>query len=199
MHFLGVFVSGEKIEESYKRFTSKKGKIILYEDKKIVIEKDFRYSNKFICGRYKEKNESNFYEYSQVVNISKLKSVTLNNIPVPIKIMVADHNDFILHSKNDDWVFISADACGNEIIIRPKRDGDFLIYNGSAKKIKYFYSDAKLDHEEKIAIPIIDSLGKVAAVCIGLSGKGHSRVSDAFRVTADTKKILAICRAEQKD
>ena len=83
--------------------------------------------------------------------------------------------------------YFNFDKIQKDIIIRTRKDGDKIIPLGmtGSKKIKDIFINMKIPKEQREIIPMICFDDKISWV-VGL------RVSDEYKVTSDTKKILKI-------
>lgn len=163
------------------------------------------------CIELIEKNETGKYivlpydlccriEYGKFI-IEKLKNDSFIdyeyklNIPgdIYIKEIDAHIQTNVLENLNNvkDNAFIKYydyDKIGNDIVIRNRRQGDFLFLNeaGGRKKLKDLLIDNKVPRDERDRIPLIAKGSEIVWV-IGM------RNSPKYRVKDETKKILKIC------
>ncbi|MDO5517809.1 MAG: tRNA lysidine(34) synthetase TilS, partial [Clostridium sp.] len=74
-----------------------------------------------------------------------------------------------------------------DITIRTRKDGDKMIPLGmtGSKKIKDIFINMKIPKEQREIIPLLCFDNKISWI-VGM------RVSDEFKVTSDTKKILKV-------
>ena len=87
--------------------------------------------------------------------------------------------------RNNYEKYFDFDKIQKEIIIRTRKDGDKIIPLGmtGSKKLKDIFINMKIPKEERDIIPIVCFDNKISWI-VGL------RVSDEYKVTSDTKKIL---------
>lgn len=117
-----------------------------------------------------------------------------NDVPINIEynnyyinLEVIEKKNSVEFSNNDLIKFFDYDKIEERIIIRNRRDGDKIIplgMNGS-KKIKDIFINLKVPREVRDSIPIL-WFDEKAAWIVGY------KVSQEFRITNETKKILKI-------
>ena len=90
-------------------------------------------------------------------------------------------------SGNGRYSIGSNTSIQKDIIIRTRRDGDKIIPLGMSgnKKIKDIFINMKIPKEQREIIPLVCLDNKISWI-VGL------RVSDEYKVTSDTKKILRV-------
>lgn len=102
---------------------------------------------------------------------------------------IVDNNKHIkLDLKHSDFEkYFNLDKIQKDIIIRTRRDGDKIIPLGmtGSKKIKDIFINMKIPKEQREIIPLVCFDNKISWI-VGL------RVSDEYKITSDTKKILRV-------
>ncbi|MCX7679313.1 MAG: tRNA lysidine(34) synthetase TilS [Spirochaetes bacterium] len=118
--------------------------------------------------------------------------VEIKKAGIKLEIFYCDEEFFLLHKGSVEIAFIALDNNKISLLIRNRKPGDEIALSFGTKKIKNLYIEAKLSFIQKKRIPIVEVEGVIAAVLLGIAGKGHNRISRDFMVTKSSKKILAI-------
>ncbi len=193
--FLKIDVTNNMLEESYRNLlnSAEKSNLTLYSSEKIDIIKKFK-SNKFILIIKQHKPyEIHYWEHC----IDLEKSLPYNNCSgfFEIKAFMVDYETFC-NDKESEAVFINCDNL-NTLKIRQKNNGDKIESDGKMKRLKKLIINNKLDGTEKLLLPIVESDGIIISVIFNAVCSFSNRVSDAFKVDMNTKKILAIyCKSK---
>ncbi|MFW5770003.1 MAG: tRNA lysidine(34) synthetase TilS [Spirochaetota bacterium] len=116
----------------------------------------------------------------------------LGEIAIDLDIRFVNYSEFESRVRKPGCVFVDAGSAEN-ILIRNRRDGDRITLEEGTRKIKKLFIDLKLSPDEKQEVPIIVIDGEIACCMLSVTGKGDDRVAKKFKVTRDSKKILAIC------
>lgn len=97
-----------------------------------------------------------------------------------------------LIEKTDDFnehgcIYIDFDKVSGSLTVRKRKDGDRMIPYGmsGSKKIKQIFNELKIPSEKRDGVPILTDENNIAAII-------PYRVSDLYKVTKETKKILKI-------
>ncbi|MDO5539385.1 MAG: tRNA lysidine(34) synthetase TilS [Eubacteriales bacterium] len=86
------------------------------------------------------------------------------------------------------------DKIGSDLILRTRQPGDFLVVNsqGGRKKLKSYFIEEKISQKEREQIVLLAKENEVIWVT------GY-RISEAYKVTPETKMILEVRRIEKRD
>lgn len=188
---------GEKIshgitDEILKKYRSRGANLILYENRRIVIEKKFMNNeNLIIVYDTKEKREP-LNEWSYSVNIDSVSDVFIEEIKIKISVEKVDNIFLEENMLKRGYVFLSLPVNCNTIIIRNRRRGDKIFLEYGEKKIKELMIEKKLDTFTKSIVPLIEVENSIAAYLPGIAGLHGNRVSCSFKVQENSKKIIAI-------
>lgn len=104
-----------------------------------------------------------------------------------VKFEILDGKNKIQFSNNDLIKFFDYDKIEKRILIRYRKDGDKIIPLGmkGKKKIKDIFMDMKVPREERNIIPIV-LFDENISWLVGM------KVSEVYKITKDTKKVLKI-------
>ena len=78
------------------------------------------------------------------------------------------------------------DKINNTVLVRNRAPGDYFSMPGGCKKLKNFFIDEKIPQAEREQIPLLADADHVIWI-VGW------RISEAYKVTQKTKRILAVC------
>ena len=117
----------------------------------------------------------------QILDVEKSK-ININSYEESLK------NNQKMYTKCFDYDKINFTVC-----LRYRQTGDFLVVNsnGNKKKLKAYFVDEKVASGERNTIPLLCDGGHVMWVV------GH-RISEEYKVTSGTKRILVINRKEKE-
>jgi tRNA(Ile)-lysidine synthase len=133
------------------------------------------------------------------VGCEKLETKTVppfcQTLPIPGKVKIAEigkeiEAEFVEKAElenNSNTIFLDYAVLGKNLIVRNKADGDKFIPFGmrGSKKVQDLFVDEKISLDQRDAIPIVESDGKIVWV-------GGVRMSDRAKVTKKTKKIVRL-------
>ncbi len=145
----------------------------------------------FFNGIYAERSYDKFIFTESVKTVQKFSY----NITSPCILPISETNKtyiFEILQKNEisayknGVIYLDADKLGT-LSVRSRKDGDIFspLGLGGRKKVKDFLIDLKIPRDERAALPILESNGKIAAILC-------QRADDAYKVTEKTTKILKI-------
>lgn len=201
----GQFVSGEKLSEMRKRFLSDKNRIVLYDSPECEIVSDLRpdcmrlyAENKTDCTNVPD-DEMKKSPWSAEIIISGDDAVlTVESAPFLLKAEILHPEDVTaINFDFSDVLFLDV-SCVDILRIRNSAHGDRILCGGGTKKLKKMMIDNKCTLAEKRQIPVIVSGDEIAAVGFGMIKRGMTRISDRFKVSAESKKVLALHRLYPK-
>ena len=147
------------------------GKSLIKDD--LSLRKSYRY---YIL---EEKSSEN----SQIeLSLKECDLVNFNGIYLKSSIINSDN-----YEKDRNTGYFDYDKLSFPLKVRTRRNGDRFVPLGhkSEKKLKDFFIDQKIDRKKRDEIPLILSKDKIIWLA-------SLRISDEFKVTAETKKILKI-------
>ena len=188
-----VFVTGDILEEIFKKAVTNKTNMILYENSNLFIKKTMKNNKKVIVISGKIDYNINSCEWSYKININQKceNSIFLKEIGKTVNLQLVDYN-FFLNNRDKNIVFISLDNEFKDARIRNRRDGDRIKLENGSKKIKDLLIENKLEKYAKDSIPLLVIDTRVAAFMPDIAGILKNRVAFDFYVKIDSKKILAI-------
>lgn len=122
----------------------------------------------------------NIYDF-QIIDVEKDK-ININSYEKSLK------NNQKMYTKCFDYDKMSFNAC-----LRYRHTGDYLVVNsaGNKKKLKSYFVDKKIVSAERDSIPLLCDGEHVVWII------GH-RISEEYKVTSVTKRILVVSRKENK-
>lgn len=164
-------LSKENLDDFLKIKDLDNGKSLIKDD--LSLRKSYRY---YIL---EEKSSEN----SQIeLNLKKCDLVNFNGIYLKSSIINSDN-----YEKDRNTGYFDYDKLSFPLKVRTRRNGDRFVPLGhkSEKKLKDFFIDQKIDRKKRDEIPLILSKDKIIWLA-------SLRISDEFKVTAKTKKILKI-------
>ena len=115
------------------------------------------------------------------------ETVWVNGMQIHAEILAFDGNyEKIPQKSYTKW--FDYDKIKNTVLLRKRRPGDFLQVNASGghKKLKDLLIDAKVPRAERDKVLLVADASHVIWV-VGW------RISEAYKVTQETKRILAVC------
>ena len=136
----------------------------------------------------KSKKQVNNYTFDEVVCDKELidgKTLEFGNYE--FKFRVLENNKNLEIKKNNSIKYFNYDEINGNIIIRQRKNGDKINPLGmkGTKKLKDIFINMKIPKEERDLIPIMQFGDKIGWIVF-------LKLSDEFKVTKDTKKILEI-------
>lgn len=164
-------LSKENLDDFLKIKDLDNGKSLIKDD--LSLRKSYRY---YIL---EEKSSEN----SQIeLNLKECDLVNFNGIYLKSSIINSDN-----YEKDRNTGYFDYDKLSFPLKVRTRRNGDRFVPLGhkSEKKLKDFFIDQKIDRKKRDEIPLILSKDKIIWLA-------SLRISDEFKVTAETKKILKI-------
>lgn len=189
LSMFGVFVTGERIKEIWRRFQMK-GNRKIFDHPECILMKRTRGESIEIIAALPEK-ETMQWKIDGEQSMTGHKKIKMPFCTIETEII--DYSDKLNYS--DPFViYLDAEKSGKTFFIRSAINGDIIRLEGVDRTIKKILSNAHLTYNEKMKIPVFESDGNVAALGLGFIEKGSNRVSDDFRVKKGSKKILAIRR-----
>jgi len=188
---------GEKIshgitDEILKKYRSRRANLILYENRRIVIEKKFQNNENFLIVYDTKEKAEPLNEWSYSVNIDSVSSVYIDEVKRKISFERVDNIFFEENMLKREYIFVSLPGNCSTIIIRNRRRGDKIYLESGVKKIKELMIEKKLDTFSKSIVPLIEVENSIAAFLPGIAGLHGNRVSCSFKVQENSKKIIAI-------
>ncbi len=96
-----------------------------------------------------------------------------------------EKNQIIPENRYTKW--FDYDKIGNGLLLRTRETGDYFVVNlsGGTKKLKSYFIDEKIEREKRDGIPVLCDKNHV------IWAIGY-RISEAYKVKEDTKKILRV-------
>lgn len=164
-------LSKENLDDFLKIKDLDNGKSLIKDD--LSLRKSYRY---YIL---EEKSSEN----SQIeLNLKECDLVNFNGIYLKSSIINSDN-----YEKDRNTGYFDYDKLSFPLKVRTRRNGDRFVPLGhkSEKKLKDFFIDQKIDRKKRDEIPLILSKDKIIWLA-------SLRISDEFKVTPATKKILKI-------
>lgn len=109
-----------------------------------------------------------------------------------IEVSLIDWNNDKKISTNDYTKMFDYDKISGTLQIRARQSGDYLIINSQGKKktLKSYYIDEKIPREERTTTLVIAENNSVLWVV------GH-RISEKYKISKDTKRVLCISIMEE--
>lgn len=123
------------------------------------------------------------------------KTIELDDAVISYRIFDAgscgEHMSSIPTVEYTKW--FDADKIGGELLLRNRRDGDYIIINddGNTQKLKSYFINAKIDKDKRDEYLLVADGNHILWIIDG-------RISSHYKINHDTKKILEItyCRKE---
>ena len=165
-------ISKENIDEFLTIKDLDNGKKIIKD--KLVLRKTY--------DSYILENKNNREKFEEVISLPE--NVQINFDGLNIKTSIINTNKY---EKSKNIGYFDYDKLAFPLKVRTRRNGDRFIPLGhkSEKKLKDFFIDQKIDREKRDQIPLILSKDKIVWIT-------SLRISDEFKVTESTEKILKI-------
>lgn len=115
------------------------------------------------------------------------KEVVVNEINGRFEFKEFDNLNYLEFSQNRYTKWFDYDKINCNLTIRNRRTGDFICLNGinGKKKLKDFFIDEKISRSMRDKIPLLADESSILWI-VGL------RISEHYKVTKDTKKILEV-------
>ncbi len=115
------------------------------------------------------------------------KEIAIKEISMTLDIKELSIGEIQDYGNGKNLIYIDAEKIKFPLIIRPRKEGDYLypFGFGKKKKLQDFFVDEKIPRDERDLIPIIESEGNI--VCI----VGY-RLDDRFKIDHNTKRCLQI-------
>ena len=141
--------------------------------------------------RFKEAKTNEFQEI--ILNKIELEGNNINFEDYIIRFDVIDNKKNIEFSNNVLIKFFDYDKIKEKLIIRKRLNGDRIIPLGmkGSKKLKDIFIDLKLPIEERNKVPVVCFDNEIAWLV------GY-KVSESYKITKDTKKIIKITFARKE-
>lgn len=165
-------LSKENLDDFLKIKDLPTGKVLIKDD--LSLRKSYK---AYILELYTKEEESKTELY-----LSEEDQVNFNGIYLKTSIINSDK-----YEKNKNVGYFDYDLLDFPLKVRTRRAGDRFVPLGhkSEKKLKDFFTDQKVDKKKRDELPLILSKDKIIWLA-------NLRISDEFKVTARTKKILKI-------
>ena len=165
-------ISKENIDEFLTIKDLDNGKKIIKD--KLVLRKTY--------DSYILENKNNIEKFEEVISLPENGQINFDGLN--IKTSIINTNKY---EKSKNIGYFDYDKLDFPLKVRTRRNGDRFIPLGhkSEKKLKDFFIDQKIDREKRDRLPLILSDDKIVWIT-------SLRISDEFKVTESTKKILKI-------
>lgn len=165
-------ISKENIDEFLTIKDLDNGKKIIKD--KLVLRKTY--------DSYILENKNNREKFVEVISLPENGQINFDGLN--IKTSIINTNKY---EKSKNIGYFDYDKLAFPLKVRTRRNGDRFVPLGhkSEKKLKDFFIDQKIDREKRDQIPLILSNDKIVWIT-------SFRISDEFKVTESTKKILKI-------
>lgn len=188
-----MYVSRERLDESWRKFQTESRYAVLYEEKGIVLEKDSR-EGTLVLRMRKLSGFDTADDINVIIPVTKNGSMyhTLRIYGYDYHLSEIEYDEF-LEKRNSPGLFFLGMNEDEEIEYRFFMNGDRMLVNGSYKKVKYLMNNNKCSPDEKKMIPVFIVGNKIAAIPFSIFNRGLDRIADDRLVTGESKKILAIC------
>lgn len=173
------------LEEIERRMVSDRVNQALYEGDDWVLERRLHGNSPALILRNERQRT---VPWEMVLDLEKAVTgeVTLPGSGIPIRYAV----NGITGCRGE--VKIALPEGEYRLILRSRIRGDRIRLEGGSRKIKDVLIDMKCPPEKREWVPILQVGSDVAALLAGMVDCGENRVSPAFHVTGERKKILAI-------
>ena len=151
---------------------------LLNKDSSSFIIKNYRiytYNKKLFFTKIKDKNNFNFSKYNIGDNIY------FNNYLISSEI-INNSTNLVFDSNTS---YFSMDISNDKLILRNRKDGDYIKLEGFKKKIKDIMIDNKIDKYERDNIPILVSNNEILWV-LGI------RRANLYKINKKMEKIIKI-------
>lgn len=189
----GQFPSRRRLDEIWRRATSQKSNLLLYENAGVVIRKTYRKGRGVITmERPLPRPLQTAWEYPVRFDPSGKCTVFIRELGLRVSLSFRDHASFLEEYRRGGIVFVQVPDEKASITIRNRRYGDRIALESGTKKIKDFFIEKKLDNEMKPCVPLLIVDDEIAAVMPGFLCEMTNRVSRLFSVRDNSKKVLAI-------
>jgi len=198
-HFPGVFMTRNILEEICRRLDTDKTHLELYAGNGVVIKKTIAGKEPVIEVKPREgkfRTAVNLWEYRIELTPGTPGEVSIKETGLRLRFELSTRDFYRSNRSNRKILFIDLKEKIGYIFIRNRRAGDTIRLEAGSRKIKDLMIDYKLSPEEKSSMPLIIAGGDVAAVMTGVKEGNYHRVSREFYVRDDSKKILAIYKAD---
>jgi len=128
------------------------------------------------------------------LNIHQPSEYDLIEIGKTLRVSVIDYKKNAAIPKNAYTKWFDYDKIKNTVLVRTRQTGDYLCIreDGGSKKLKDYFIDRKIPKEERDSILLLADGSHIMWVL-------GDRISEAYKVSAATKKILVISLIGGKD
>ena len=129
----------------------------------------------------------------ELVEISGIHEYESSNLGKTVKMVVKDYEKNMIIPKSAYTKWFDYDKIKNTIFIRTRKTGDYIqvTSSGGKKKIKDYFIDRKIPREERDDVLLLADGNHIMWI-IG------DRISEGYKVTSHTKRILVISLMEEK-
>ncbi len=161
---------------------SKRGKRIDLPNNLVVTKtlSGIKIENKRTKKHIKPKTFKNY-----IVNLEKVRKIEIPQLGMTFNFQFLKKHPPDLFKKKENIEYFDADKCGFHLIIRKRKKGDYFYPLGlkGKKKIGKFLTNLKIDTSNIILVEAKQQIMWIVGI----------RISENFKVTQNTKKILKIC------
>lgn len=136
----------------------------------------------------KSKRDNKSIDYTErIYNKESIVGEKIEFMGYEFSFQVIENTKKLQFGKNNDTKYFNYDKINGNIIIRQRKNGDKIIPFGmkGTKKIKDIFIDMKVPKDDRDLIPIVEFGGEIGWIV-------SVKLSDSFKVTKDTKRILVI-------
>jgi tRNA(Ile)-lysidine synthase len=189
----GQFPSRRRLDETWRRASTMKSNLLLYENGGVAIRKSYRRGRSLIVmERPRTPSASARWEHRVQLGPTGNTTVRLQELGMVVALSLGDYASFPKEHRDGKIVFIQIGDENEEITIRNRRNGDRIVLESGTKKIKDFFIEKKLDNDVKDCVPLLIVDDEIAAIMPGFLCNMTNRVSRLFSVRDNSKKVLAI-------
>jgi tRNA(Ile)-lysidine synthase len=191
-------VTGAVLDEMFANLGSGRRDVTLYRNREIMVRRRFCDGEAFLVFSPAEETGPGQWSHEVPQPGSGPAMVRVPELDAAFALEVVSPEFFAARAGDDRYVFLDAESVHGGIVIRNRRKGDSMVVSCGTKKLKDLLIEKKLDSEEKMTVPLLTIGSEIAAFMPGLMDLGGNRVSEKYRVTSDSKKVLALYRVKKE-
>ncbi len=142
------------------------------------------YNEIIICKDEKTSGKSSYIEEA---SIEEAFMDGMDTFPGVLETEVLDYDEGLEISKKEYTKMIDYDKIKTALVLRTPKQDDYIVINGDGgrKKLSRFFSHSKIEQSERTGFPVVADGDEIVWV-VGL------RLSEAYKVTPDTKRVMVL-------
>lgn len=163
----GIIPTKKNIEDILNLFNLQSGS--RFSIRHVIIEKQI---NQLILYSRNDLKESSYYFEIDLNELSYINK----------KVFESENYKFIISKKPIEYdIILKAPSNIDRIVLRNRKNGDYIIINGIKKKLKDLFNDYKIPKRIKDNIPLISYKDQVVAILFNLQKNSRAIISDSFK------------------